>query len=180
MSVADFFKENKKSIYGLARKYAPLLDVDDVVADVLFNVLKYERSGRPIENMQRFVFTSIHRRAIDAIRRKDKSISFDGWFEDEDIEPFHTTIRDHTENQEERRAHVEQQSLVRSAVAQLSVSERELAELMLEGFRSGEIASILQESPGSVYVRICRTKQHLKEIILISSPGWLVSTFASI
>jgi RNA polymerase sigma-70 factor (ECF subfamily) len=114
-------------------------EAEDVTQEVFLRLYGEMRAERKVENPKAWLFRAAHNLAIDRVRGRRHTQS---WDESDDSENWEA-VADPAPSVEERLAEVQNQEKVRALVAGLSARERRCMELRAEGLRYREIAEVL-------------------------------------
>lgn len=150
---------NREKIQRICRYYSSMNeDSKDMYQEVLVNIWKSLDSFRGDSS----VSTWVYRVAVNT------SLAFNGKFYrnmklmlDGNLQQLHAVLDD--DGVREKIAHEEQLEFLQSELNQLSVIDKALISLLLEGLTMREIADIIGITEPNVKVKIHRIKAHLKE-----------------
>lgn len=84
---AGFFsKQYKKLVRSFRARYADLseMEVEDIVSDLMADLFNRVDITEQVENIGAYIYRSIQNRVIDYLRRRKKTVSFDGTVSDDD------------------------------------------------------------------------------------------------
>lgn len=144
-------------------------DTKDAVMTAFKNIIEHIHKFKgSTENNDRLIYIYTRNAAIDIYRRRKThgTLSLDNPFDDEDGKPFHIDYADPRANVEDLVINADTLSKVENAIKQLPLSYREIIYLRYYNeYDCTEIAKVLSVNVGTVWTRIHRAKNALKELL---------------
>jgi RNA polymerase sigma-70 factor (ECF subfamily) len=132
-------------------------EAEDVTQEVFLRLYGEMRAERKVENPKAWLFRVAHNLAIDRLRSRRHTQS---WDESDDSETWES-VADPAPPAEERLAEVEKQEKVRALLSGLSPQQRRCMELRAEGLRYREIAEVLGVRITTVQTNLARAVKKL-------------------
>ncbi len=92
---AGFFSNQYRKLVRYFRaRYGDLseMEVEDIVSDLMADLFDRVDITEPVENLAAYIYRSVQNRAVDYLRRRKKTISFDAAVDDEEDRPGRQAI----------------------------------------------------------------------------------------
>ncbi len=127
------------------------VEAEDAVSELIAKLWDKRNNLSKYKNINSFLLVSVRNAAYDVIRQRREKSELS-----EEIEDFSTSV-----NREDNI------SLVRFAIAQLSIKQREIIHLKeLEGYNNSEIANMLQTTETNIRMILSRARKSLRDKII--------------
>ena len=152
----NLFEQRRERLFRIAISWChDAMQADDLVQDTLGKALLKSNQLSDVEKVDAWLFRILHNTWMEYLRRHKPTLDLDDFDERDRATPENTLMN-------------QQLTItVRSAVAELSMSQRQVITLIdLEGFAYAEVAEILDIPIGTVMSRLSRARNSLKKSLI--------------
>jgi RNA polymerase sigma factor (sigma-70 family) len=157
---AELWTRHQAAARRMARQIAPPGDVDDLVSESYYRVLRAVKTGGgPQDAFRPYLFSTMRRFAIDTARSYRQRVKLTGEPADLEVEPAASAA-------DVAAVNAEQHAAWRAWASLPEASRAVLWHVVVERQTSAEIAPILGTSPNGVALRAGRAKERLRQAFL--------------
>jgi RNA polymerase sigma factor (sigma-70 family) len=155
----------QRYVHARARRISDM-DAEDIVREVMLSLILRTDSGGPVENIAAYAYRSVRNKLADYQTEKARTVSLDGFREEDQAFSLREMLRDDTQDIPAR---VERKELLRAlgvAIDQLEARQRAVVIATEFGGKSfRELSAAWHEPVGTLLSRKSRAVKALREML---------------